>query len=282
MGAIRRVLRAPVDSPGCPHRRATCMSDILQIEPHGRVLRLILNRPEKRNALNAALCRELVAAIETAGRDPAVGAILLSGRSKSFCAGMDVSEVGPGTTGEIGLVNEQLFTIGARLGKPLIAAVEGAALGGGTGLVANCHIVIASEHATFGLTEIRLGLWPFLVFRAVATALGERRTIELALTGRTITARAAREYGLVHEITHDLDAVAMELAAAVAAFSPTAIRRGLMSVQETRGKDWETAGAIARRIRNEVFESPDFQEGIRAFRERRVPRWPSLESEPPS
>ncbi len=253
------------------------MSDILQIKPQGRVLRLILNRAEKRNALNAALCRELAEALENAGRDPGVGAILLSANGKSFCAGMDVSEIGPGASEEIGAANERLFTIGTRLGKPLIAAVEGSALGGGMGLVANCHIAIASEHATFGLTEIRLGLWPFLVFRAVAAAVGERRAIEIALTGRTIGARAAHEIGLVHEITHDLDEVALELAASVAAFSPTALRQGLMFVQATRGKDWETAGAIGQRVRNEVFESSDFQEGMRAFREKRPPRWPSLE-----
>jgi len=249
------------------------MSDIVQIEPHGRVLRVILNRPEKRNALSAELCRVLVDALESGDRDPGVGAILLSARGKAFCAGMDVSEIGvpsgPGATKEIDRANEQLFTIGARLGKPLIAAVEGAALGGGTGLVANCHIVIASQQATFGLTEIRLGLWPFLVFRAVTTALGERRTIELALTGRTFDAQAACEYGLVHQIAQDVDRVAMDLAASVAAFSPASIRRGLLFVHETRGKDWETAGAIAARMRNEVFQSPDFQERIRAFRERR-------------
>lgn len=252
------------------------MSEVLEIEPQGRVLRIILNRPDKRNALNAQLCRELVEALERADSDRTVGAILLSANGKSFCAGMDVSEIAPRTSEEIGEVNERLFTVGTRLGKPLIAAVDGAALGGGTGLVANCHLVIASEQATFGLTEIRLGLWPFLVFRAVSTAMGERRTIELALTGRTIGAREAREIGLVHQVASDLHQAAGDLAAEVAAFSPTSVRRGLMFAAETRGKDWETVGAIARRIRNQVFESADFAEGIRAFRERRSPRWPSL------
>ncbi|HEY2018466.1 MAG TPA: enoyl-CoA hydratase/isomerase family protein [Bryobacteraceae bacterium] len=253
------------------------MSDTLHIESHGRVLRLMLDRPEKRNALSALLCRDLVEALENAGRDPAVGAILLSARGKSFCAGMDVSEFSGGGAPEgLGNLHERLFTAGARLPKPLIGSVQGAALGGGVGLVANCHIVIASEEATFGLTEIRLGLWPFLVFRVVAAALGERRAVELALTGRIIDAKAARELGLVHEISPDPDKAAMELAASVAEFSPTAIRRGLMFVEESRGKDWETAGVIARRVRAEVFESPDFQEGIRAFREKRRPQWPSL------
>jgi enoyl-CoA hydratase/carnithine racemase len=253
------------------------MHDILQIVQQGRVLRLFLNRPEKRNALNAELCRILVDALEEADGDPGIGAILLAGRGKSFCAGMDLSEVTAGDTEEIAQAHERLFTVGSRLGKPLIAAVHGAALGGGTGLVANCHIVITAEDATFGLTEIRLGLWPFLVYRAVAMALGERRTVELALTGRIFPAREAVDMGLAHEVTVDLEKRGGEVAEHLAVSSPTAIRSGLNFVQETRGADWPTAGLSARRFRNEVFQSPDFQEGLRAFHEKRPPRWPSIE-----
>ena len=128
------------------------MHDLLEIHQRGRVLRVALNRPEKRNALNAAMCMELVRVIEHAERDPAVGAIVLAGNGKCFCAGMDLSEIGHGIPPDINLAHEQLFTLGARLAKPLIGAVHGAALGGGTGLVANCHIVVAARKATFGLT----------------------------------------------------------------------------------------------------------------------------------
>lgn len=252
------------------------MHEILETVQQGRVLRLFLNRPDKRNALNAELCRMLVDALEEADRDPCIGAILLAGRGKSFCAGMDLSEVGAGDSEELAEAHERLFTVGSRLGKPLIAAVHGAALGGGTGLVANCHIAIAAEDATFGLTEIRLGLWPFLVYRAVAMGLGERRTVELALTGRIFGGREAVEIGLAHEVTAELEKRGVAVAESLAAFSPTAIRSGLLFVQETRGTDWQTAGAIARRVRNEVFQSGDFQEGIRAFREKRAPKWPSV------
>src|SRR5450432_412673 len=185
------------------------MSDTLDTVSDGRVLRLAVNRPEKRNALNLELCRALVEALEAADRDPGVGAILLTGNGKAFCAGMDLHEIaGVDTdvdTAAISQVHEQLFTIGSRLGKPLIAAVHGAALAGGTGLVANCHIAIAAEDATFGLTEIRLGLWPFLVYRAVAMGLGERRTVELALNGRIFGGREAVAIGLAHEVTAELE-----------------------------------------------------------------------------
>jgi enoyl-CoA hydratase/carnithine racemase len=252
------------------------MNDILQAGREGRVLRLFLNRPDQRNALNAELCLTLVDALEEADRDSAVGAILLAGHGKSFCAGMDLKEVGTGDSEELAKLHERLFTVGSRLGKPLIGAVHGAALAGGTGLVANCHIAIAADDATFGLTEIRLGLWPFLVFRAVAVALGERRTVELALTGRIFGAREAVEVALAHEVTAEVERRGMEVAESLAALSPTAIRSGLRFVQETRGVDWRTAGTIGQRARNEVFESPDFHEGIRAFREKRGPRWPSI------
>jgi enoyl-CoA hydratase/carnithine racemase len=253
------------------------MSEILHSSLHGRVLRLTLHRPEKRNALNPQLCRELVAAFETAADDRRVGAILLAGEGKTFCAGMDLSEVDQADTDEIDQAHEQLFTVGASLPKPLIAAVHGGVYGGGVGLVANCHIAIAAEGAQFGLTEIRLGLWPFLVYRAVESALGERRTLELALTGRLIGAAEARDIGLIHEVAADLESRAAAVAEGVAESSPTAIRSGMAFVQEVRGRNWNEAGGVARRVRNQVFASPDFREGLRAFREKRAAKWPSLE-----
>jgi len=252
------------------------MSNVLEISQTGRVLRVALNRPDKRNALNAELCRELVRVMEHAANDPHVGAILLAANGKAFSAGMDLSEVGPERSQELTRVHEQLFTLGARMVKPLVAAVQGAALGGGTGLVANCHVVIADENATFGLTEIRLGLWPFLVFRAVSAALGERRSVSLALTGWTFLASEAREMGLVHEVSADVQNRAMEVAQEIAGWSPTAIRSGLTFVQQVRGMNWQEAGQVAGRVRNEIFQSADFREGIQAFREKRPPKWPSL------
>jgi len=136
--------------------------------------------------------------------------------------------------------------------------------------------VIAEPGATFGLTEIRLGLWPFLVYRAVALAMGERRTTELALTGRIFEAEEARTLALVHEVAEDAEGRALAVAEMVASYSPSAIHNGLGFVQEVRGMGWEEAGKVARRVRDWVFTSPDFQEGLRAFREKRTPAWPTL------
>ena len=249
---------------------------MLQASREGRVVRLTLNRPEKRNALNGALCRELVAAIEDADRDPSVGAILLQGAGKSFCAGMDLDEMLTPAEAQLGEAHERLFTIGHRVTTPIIAAIHGAALAGGTGLAANCHIVVASEDATFGLTEIRIGLWPFVIFRAIVEAVGERRAVELGMTGRIVDAREAVSIGLAHRVTSEVNATAAELAATIAEASPQALRTGLRFVAETRGLEWDTAGKLAQRFRRELFTTADFAEGLRAFREKRKPQWPSL------
>ncbi len=253
------------------------MTNLLHSVREGRILRLTLNRPEKRNAIDAALCQALVEALEDAGRDPAIGAILLSGQGKAFCAGMDLGEMERNPdTAVINAAHERLFTVGARLTKPLVAAVQGAAVGGGTGLVANCHIVVAGPDAVFGLTEVRHGLWPFLIYRAVAAALGERRTLELALTGRMFEAGEAREMLLVHEVAADALARAREIARLVSEYSPTAIESGMAFVHQQRELNMEQAGIAAQVARNHVFAGADFEEGMRAFREKRPPRWPSL------
>ena len=252
------------------------MSGMLAASREGRLLRLVLNRPDKRNALNGALCQELVAAIEQGDQDPGVDAILLSGAGKSFCSGMDLSEMLTPAEASLGPLHEQLFTIGRRVLTPIVAAVHGAVLAGGIGLVANAHIVVAAEDATFGLTEIRIGLWPFMIFRAVAAAVGERRAVELSVTGRIIDAREAAGMGLAHHLAPaaELEARAGEIAAEVAAASPEAMRAGLRFVAETRDLNWEQAAESAQRFRQDLFRTPDFAEGIRAFREKRQPRWP--------
>jgi enoyl-CoA hydratase/carnithine racemase len=254
------------------------MNESLRISREDRVLHLALNRPDKRNALNVELCKALAEALDEAEGASAVGAVLLSGHGKSFCAGMDLNEALSSESGRLNDVHERIFTAGIRMTKPVVAAVQGAALAGGTGLAANCHIVVAAEDATFGLTEIRLGLWPFVIFRGVAAAVGERRATELALTGRIFGAGEAREYGLAHFVVEPAGLMerARQIAHAAAEASPTAVSAGLTFLRDARGKGWEEAGALARQMRIEVFRGADFEEGIRAFQEKRPPRWPSL------
>jgi enoyl-CoA hydratase/carnithine racemase len=249
------------------------MSSLL-ISRRDRVLRATLNRPEKRNALSFELCRQLIDTLQAAGRDSAVGVILLDANGNSFCAGMDLDEVLAPDAARHAAVHEELFTIGSRYPKPIVAAVQGAALGGGAGLVANAHIVVAAQDAKFGLTEIRLALWPFTIFRAVSQALGERRALELSLTGRLFGAEEALAWDLVHYVAppEQLEERALEVANLLTSYSATAVGRGMAFVQNTRGLSWKEAGALAVNYRRDAFRSADFAAGVRAFLAKRKPQ----------
>jgi enoyl-CoA hydratase/carnithine racemase len=247
----------------------------IDLSREGRVLRLTLNRPDKRNALNLEMCREIVSALRDANNDQTLGAILLAGSGKAFCAGMDLTEAADVDREELAAIHDQLFSFNSWMLRPVVAGVQGAALAGGTGLVANAHIAIAEAGATFGLTEVRIGLWPVLIFPAVIRAVGERRAVELALTGRTFGAPDAERWGLVSETvaSGELPARAAEVAHSLADSSLSAIQSGLEYTREIRGKNDEEVRRIGRLIREQIMQHVDFAEGIRAFGEKRAPEW---------
>lgn len=250
----------------------------LTVEREGRVLHIRLNRTEKRNALNAAMCAGIADMVQAAQDDPGTGCILVSAAGKAFSAGMDLDEATNPAGADLESVHERLFTMGVHSLKPIVVSVNGAALGGGLGLVAQGHIVIASEEATFGLTEIRLGLWPFLIYRSVEAALGARRTLELSLTGRAFLAHDALNWGLVHRVCPAPETTGLAHATArdLAQASPAAVSAGMRYWRESRNKSWKEAGELADLLRKELFESGDLREGYAAFKEKREPRWPSL------
>ena len=250
---------------------------LITVRQEWRVQTITLNRPEKRNALNAELCKELADSMDRADHH-GVGAIVLNANGPSFCAGMDLRETLDIDQIQLAGIHERLFTVIHRSRTPIIAAVHGAALAGGTGLVANCHIVIAKPDAMFGLTEVRIGFWPVIIYRAVQSAMGSRRTVELSLTGRQFSAQEALGYGLVTEIADDPLRRAHEIAIQLAGYSPIAIGAGLDYVRQVNSHDWERAGKAGHQTRNRLMESEDFQEGCRAFLEKRQPSWPSLRS----
>ena len=251
------------------------MSESLLLNREDGVLRVTLNRPEKRNALNADLCARVADAIEASWDDPAVRSVLIEGSGEVFCSGMDLEETPAPNAAERTAIHERLFTLGARSVKPIVAAVGGPALGGGVGLVANAHIAVAAHGSSFGLTEIRIGMWPFVIFRSVARAIGERRTTALALTGRIFTVPEALQWGLVTEAVPqiEVDDRAFAIATHLAQSSTQAMRFGLEYLAEARGQDEEAAGRLAREYRARAFASEDFAEGVAAFREKRKPRW---------
>lgn len=244
----------------------------------GRVMRLTLARPEKRNALNLELCRALVDALAAADHDPEVGAVLLDAEGKVFCAGMDLEDATAADAPARTKIHEQLFTSAWWMNKPVVAAIQGPALAGGLGLVANAHIAVAAQGCTMGLTEVRLGLWPFVVYRSMVAALGPRRALEISLTGRIFGSNEARDYGLVHEVVPpvELDDRATALAELLSGWSPETLRRGLEFVRESSAMGLEDAGRLAAMMRSDNFASLDFAEGVKAFQEKRPARWPSI------
>ena len=258
------------------------MTPNLEISREGRVLRLTLNRPEKRNAINLELCEALVEAVEWAEHDPGVGAILIDSAGRAFCSGMDLDEAlefrGSGLQ-----LHERLFTLGARIRKPIVAAINGPALAGGTGLVANAHVAIAAQGSQFGLTEIRIGMWPYVVMRAVSAAVGQRRALELSLTGRVFGTQEAMVYGLIHEVApaFELEDRAMAVATNLAGFSTDVVRRGMYFHYTSQHLSPSEAGQLAVELRMQNFESADFAEGVTALKEKRRPDWPSMRSEMP-
>ncbi len=248
------------------------------LESQQRVLRITLNRPEKRNALSMDMCAAIVQAVDSAQSDPGIGAILLSGNGRVFCAGMDIEEAITLESDRLAAAHEQLFTMGRRSLKPIVVCVNGAALGGGLGLAAQGHIVVASSGSAFGLPEVKVGLWPLLVYRSIEAALGPRKTLELSLTGRLFDADDAFAWGLIETICHPREVFdrARGLATDIGKASPQAIELGMTYLQQSREKPFEKAGDLARDLRNRMMGTPDFREGLAAFKEKREPVWPSL------
>jgi len=250
---------------------------LIKVKKQGRVVEITLDRPEKRNALNLEMCHEIVNAMDAADADDGTGVIILAGNGPAFCAGMDLKESLEIEEGdEMVAIHERLFTLIQHVRTPVLAAVHGPTLAGGTGLAANAHLVFASPDAHFGLTEIRMGLWPVLIFRAVEHAIGERKTVELALTGRKFSAQEALDLGLVTGIAADPLEKARSVAETIAAYSPVSISIGLDYVHQALGRDWAHAGKVGRELRNRLLNSEDYKEGAAAFLEKRKPAWPSL------
>lgn len=253
----------------------------LVVEQKCRILQLTLNRPNKRNALNSETCSGIVHAIRSAQHSDNVGAIMICAAGQVFCSGMDLDEASHLHGSELADVHEDLFTIGANSLKPIVICVNGAALGGGLGLVAQGHIVVAGHGAAFGLPEIRVGLWPFLVYRAVEAAIGPGRMLEVSLTGRLFSAQDALHWGLAHHLCPSPEAPdrAQALARELAKASPAAVANGMQYFHGSRGKSWKEAGELAKKLRKQLMETEDFKEGYEAFKHKREAHWPSMPPE---
>ncbi len=188
----------------------------LRVEQDGRLCRITLALPERRNLLDAEACGRLLREIEEAAASEQTGAILIEADGSVFCAGAEPE-------------SEDFFSFGQRIAKPVVAAVQGIAISGGLALVANAHVAIAAQGTSFGFTDIRQGVWRSGIFGAIARAIGERRALELGMTGRVFSTPDALAWGLVQHVTpaFELDDRATEIAVALANANAAAIRQAL-------------------------------------------------------
>ena len=197
----------------------------IRYQVEGGIARIVLNRPEKRNALDAGLISEIKDAVRAAARDEQVRVVRLSGAGTDFCSGADLS--GLQRTGDAGVLDNmadarnmaELFVEMRHHPRPIVAAVRGRALAGGCGLATAADIILASESAQFGYPEVNIGFIPAMVMAILRRSLSEKRAFELIATGEIISAQAALDYGLVNHIFADetfdiqVDAYAGKLAA---------------------------------------------------------------------
>jgi methylglutaconyl-CoA hydratase len=242
----------------------------LRIQRDGPVLRVTLARPERRNAFDAALIAELKDAFSDVGD---ARAVVLAGDGPSFCAGADVDW----QRSAIDLTYEENVEDAMRLyamfetidacPAPVVARVQGYALGGGSGLVACCDVAVAGEDAVFGFSEVKLGIIPAVISPFVVRRVGVGAARRYFLTGERFDAQAALRIGLVHEIAEELDAAIGRVVGELLSSGPQAAREAKKLLRELpTGVD--TAN-IAARLRT----SPEGQDGLRAFLERRKPSW---------
>jgi enoyl-CoA hydratase/carnithine racemase len=253
---------------------------LLLVDVAGGVARVTLNRPEVRNALNAALLGELESALHRLEDDPAARVIVLRGAGdRAFCAGADLKHVGDrGTTlqaresfGGLARILERM----ARMRTPVVAGVHGYALAGGCGLAAGSDIVIAADDAVFGLPEIKVGLLPLIVMAPILRAVGRKRGMLMILSGEPVSAREALEMGLVSRVVPraDLEAETTALARRLAALSPAALALAKEAAATIQDMEYGKSLGYLRDLITLVALSDDAKEGIAAFFDKRAPKW---------
>ena len=255
----------------------------VQLSREGRVAIIVMDRPEARNAMNREMAEQLNTTYDELAGDEAVWAVVLTGAGdRAFCAGQDLKEVEAavkqaesgaaprGASGGFGGITHRDFP------KPIIAAVNGFAMGGGFEICLACDLVVAEEHASFGLPEVKRGLFAGaggLV--RISKRLPMPLAMEVALTGEPLGARRAYELGLVNRVVPKGEGVraAVELANVICQAAPLAVRvsKKMLRTGVLQGEDelW----ALQAQLGAELMRSEDFLEGPRAFVEKRAPQW---------
>lgn len=247
------------------------MSDAVETSAVDEVLVITLNRPAARNAIDSAMSLGVLDALAALDGDDSLRVGVLTGAGGTFCAGMDLKAF---ATDGLPTRIDDVFRKGCT--KPLIAAIEGVAVGGGLEMALIADLLVASTDARFGSTEVKFGLFPGGgALLRLPRNLPQSLVAELAFTGRLLSAREALEYGLVVRVCEPgrtLD-TALELAAAIARNAPLGVQAVKQLLRLAPGRTEEEAWVEQRRLVDAVFHSEDAQEGARAFAEKRPPDW---------
>ena len=244
------------------------------------VLTLTIDRTEQRNALNADVNRGLLTGLEQASRDDDVRVVVVTGAGeKAFCAGADLGGLAPDAGAAELHRGRSLFAAVLqgirRLDKPVLARVNGAALAGGFGLALACDLAIAAEHATFGTTEVKVGMWPYMISAVINEHLGPKRTMDLLLSGRRIDAAQALDWGLVNRVVaaEALDEAVAEVAGGLVALSPVVLSLGKESYAAMAQMRRDDALPYLAGMLSLHLQTEDAVEGITAFLQKRPPQW---------
>jgi enoyl-CoA hydratase/carnithine racemase len=243
----------------------------------GPIVTITMNRPDRKNAITGEMANELLYALENADLEVKARAIVLTGAGGNFCAGGDFGSLGTGTANPLPVKGDYADVLLAmiRSQRPIVARVEGVAMGGGVGLVAASHFAIASHTAVFSTPEINRGLWPMMISAVLARTLARRDLLEMMLLGAKHTSEDVVRMRLINRAVDAdvLDAEVMGIAKSLATKSPTAVGRGLAAWAKQGDMALEDALPMLREELFSLLTTDDAREGLMAFMEKRAPRW---------
>ncbi|MFD1142601.1 enoyl-CoA hydratase-related protein [Larkinella insperata] len=251
----------------------------LLAEQNDHVLTLTLNRPEKKNALNPTLLNELAFALTYAHYEKEVWVVVLAAVGNVFCAGMDLKSLSTGEQEEETVPAPsgpvRLGELLAGLHKPCLAQVQGAVYAGGFLLIGGCTHVVAADPVTFSLPEVKRGLFPFQVMASLLEIMPARTVLDLCLRARTLSAAEALKIGLVTEVVHagEVENAVQQLADELKQYSPTAMQFGLRAYQQLKTLPSDQQQAFLYEQFQQIQQTADAQEGMKAFLEKRAPTW---------
>jgi enoyl-CoA hydratase/carnithine racemase len=244
---------------------------------HGKIARVKLNKPEKRNALSALMMKEIADALYELDKDDKVNVIILSGEGKGFCAGAELDTMSGGIEDSRKSKSNLVYLLKAmtKISKVIICQVQGFALAGGFGVMATADLTIVADNAKLGMPEIKRGLFPFTIMANLSRILPQKKLLEMAFTGDNITPQEALACGLVNKVVapEELEKETMLLAETIAKYSSVALGLGKEAFYTMRDMEYYTSMDYLIEMLTIISQTEDAKEGIQAFFEKRDPVW---------